>query len=149
MPHSLALLCRTASACPLGVFRDTRGQVSCGNCRVSSESYAPRLHFKHKPSYQEAILKPFQASKWSRFVVVELPRQEGVNPTERLCVTTKNLNRVCGRRIKFTQEGMAAASTGRRSIELHRMYPNATSLVSLIYGAKASTMTVACHSSLR
>lgn len=65
-------------------------------------------HFKHEAPFQEAILEAFQASNWSRFVVVTLPKEDGVNPKERLRVTIKNLNRGCGRRIQFTQEGNGA-----------------------------------------
>ena len=62
-------------------------------------------HFKHEAPFQEAILEAFQASKWSRYIEVALPKEEGVNPKERMRVTIKNLNRGCGRRIQFKQEG--------------------------------------------
>ena len=60
---------------------------------------------KHEAPFQEAILEAFQASNWSRYVAVTLPKEEGVNPKERLRVTIRNLNRGCNRRIQFTQEG--------------------------------------------
>lgn len=62
-------------------------------------------HFKHEAPFQEAILEAFQANKWTRFVVVTLPKEEGMNPKERLRVTIKNLNRSCGGTVQFTQEG--------------------------------------------
>lgn len=62
-------------------------------------------HFKHEAPFQEAILAAFQASNWSRYLALELPKEEGVNPKERLRQTIKNLNRSCRKRIHFSQEG--------------------------------------------
>jgi hypothetical protein len=62
-------------------------------------------HFKHEAPYQEAILEAFQSCNWSRYVVVMLPREEGVNSKERLREAVKNLNRSCCKGLHFTQEG--------------------------------------------
>jgi hypothetical protein len=62
-------------------------------------------HFKHEAPFQEAILEAFQASNWSCFVVVDLPREEGVNPKARLRVAIRNLNQRSDGRLRFTQEG--------------------------------------------
>jgi hypothetical protein len=62
-------------------------------------------HFKHEAPFQEAILEAFQSCRWSRYAVVALSKEEGVNPKERLRITIKNLNRSCGGKLRFTQEG--------------------------------------------
>lgn len=77
------------------------------NAETHSLYWQGRLikHFKHEAPYQEAILEAFEAAKWPQFIVVTLPKEDRVNPKERLRETIKNLNRSCGKRIRFTQEG--------------------------------------------
>lgn len=62
-------------------------------------------HFKHEAPFQEAILEAFQSCNWTQYVVVMLPREEGINPKERLREAIKNLNRNCARNLRFVQEG--------------------------------------------
>lgn len=62
-------------------------------------------HFKHEAPFQEATLEAFEANNWPRYVVVTLPKEEGMNHKERLRETIKNLNRSCTKRLHFTQEG--------------------------------------------
>lgn len=62
-------------------------------------------HFKHEAPFQEAILEAFQASSWSRYVEVTLPKEDGVNLKERLRGAIRELNRRSNGYLRFAQEG--------------------------------------------
>jgi hypothetical protein len=100
-------LTRAVLALPEPAIPQANSDVPHWDAATHSLSWRGQLikHFKHEAPFQEAILDAFQASNWSRYVLVALPKEEGINPKVRLRGAIRNLNRGCGRCIRFTQEG--------------------------------------------